>query len=267
MYRTLDPDRIIATLVTLHERVAARFPGSGLLRVCAELIEVAREAEANISSTSRPNLWLRAGALAVLVLGVVLLTKVGAIIEFKRENENLSGMLQGVDAAFNILLVMGGGLLYLSTLESRWKRHKAMEHLHELRSIVHVIDMHQLPKDPSSDRPATVAVPEAGAPQRALSAFELMRYLDYCSEMLSLTGKVAALYAQATKDSAVIEAASDIGQMTANLSGKIWQKITLVQAREGRNMPLPGSLAVTSAAAAQTTAITPTPLTPATNAS
>jgi hypothetical protein len=68
-----------------------------------------------------------------------------------------------------------------------------------------------------------------------------MRYLDYCSEMLSLTGKVAALYAQATKDSIVIEAASDIGQITANLSGKIWQKITLVQAREGRNLPLPSA--------------------------
>lgn len=241
MYRTLDPDRIIATIVALNERVAARFPGSGLNKVCGELIQVARETEARVNATARPNLALRFGGYAVLTLGLFLLWKIGAIIEFKRENENLSGVLQGIDAAFNILLLMGGGMLYLSTLEGRWKRHKAMEHLHELRSIVHVIDMHQLPKDPSSDRPATVAVAEAGAPQRALSDFELMRYLDYCSEMLSLTGKVAALYAQATKDSIVIEAASDIGQITANLSGKIWQKITLVQAREGRNLPLPSA--------------------------
>ncbi len=239
MYRTLDPDRIIATIVALNDRVAARFPGSGLNRVCAELIQVARETEERVSATTRPNLALRIGGFAVLAFGLFMLWKIGAIIEFKRENENLSGVLQGIDSAFNILLLMGGGLLYLSTLEGRWKRHKAMEHLHELRSIVHVIDMHQLPKDPSSDRPATVAVAEAGAPQRALSDFELMRYLDYCSEMLSLTGKVAALYAQATKDSIVIDAASDIGQITANLSGKIWQKITLVQAREARNMPLP----------------------------
>ena len=217
MYRTLDPDRIIATLVTLHERITARFPGSGLARVCAELVEVARETEANITRTSRPNVWLRLGSFALLVVGALLLSRVGVIIEFKRENENLSGILQGIDAGFNILLVMGGGLLYLSTLETRWKRHQAMEHLHELRSIVHVIDMHQLPKDPSSDRPATVAVGENGAPQRPLTAFELMRYLDYCSEMLSLTGKVAALHAQATKDAAVIAAASDIGQITANL--------------------------------------------------
>lgn len=241
MYRTLDPDRIIATIVALNERVAARFPGSGLNKVCGELIQVARETEARVNATARPNIALRLGGAAVLALGIFMLWKIGAIIEFKRENENLSGVLQGIDSAFNILLLMGGGMLYLSTLEGRWKRHKAMEHLHELRSIVHVIDMHQLPKDPSSDRPATVAVSEPGAPQRALSDFELMRYLDYCSEMLSLTGKVAALYAQATKDSIVIEAASDIGQITANLSGKIWQKITLVQAREGRNLPLPSA--------------------------
>lgn len=239
MYRTLDPDRIIATIVALNERVDARFPASGLSKVCGELIQVARETEERVNATARPNVALRIGGFAVLALGLFLLWKIGAIIEFKRENENLSGVLQGIDSAFNILLLMGGGMLYLSTLEGRWKRHRAMEHLHELRSIVHVIDMHQLPKDPSSDRPATVAVAEAGAPQRALSDFELMRYLDYCSEMLSLTGKVAALYAQATKDSIVIEAASDIGQITANLSGKIWQKITLVQAREGRNLPLP----------------------------
>lgn len=252
MYRTLDPDRIIATLVTLHERITARFPGSGLARVCAELVEVARETEANINRTSRPNVWLRLGSFALLVVGALLLSRVGVIIEFKRENENLSGILQGIDAGFNILLVMGGGLLYLSTLETRWKRHQAMEHLHELRSIVHVIDMHQLPKDPSSDRPATVAVGENGAPQRPLTAFELMRYLDYCSEMLSLTGKVAALHAQATKDAAVIAAASDIGQITANLSGKIWQKISLVQAREGRNMPLPGAALSATATAGRT---------------
>ncbi len=239
MYRTLNPDKIISTLVTLYERIVERFPGSGLSKVCAELINVARETEARALMTARPNVLLRLSVVGLLAAGVFLLVQVGSILEFKRESENLSGVLQAIDAAFNILLLMGAGMLFLSSLETRWKRHQAMEHLHELRSIVHVIDMHQLPKDPSSDRPATVAVPEHGAEQRSITPFELTRYLDYCSEMLSLTGKVAALYAQSTKDPIVIDAASDIGQITANLSGKIWQKITLVQAREGRDVPLP----------------------------
>jgi len=33
-----------------------------------------------------------------------------------------------------------------------------------------------------------------------MSPFLLCRYLDYCSELLSLTGKLAALYAQSFSD-------------------------------------------------------------------
>ena len=47
--------------------------------------------------------------------------------------------------------------------------------------------------------------------------------------MLSLAAKVAAFYAQSSKDPVVVAAANDIGQLTANLSNKIWQKIALVQ--------------------------------------
>jgi hypothetical protein len=47
--------------------------------------------------------------------------------------------------------------------------------------------------------------------------------------MLSLAAKVAALYAQSTKDPVVIETASDLAQITSNLSNKIWQKINIVQ--------------------------------------
>lgn len=239
MYRELQPAHITKTLDELCKRIEQRFPSSGLSKVCAELLDVSLQTQARVESAARPNVALRAGILAVLGLGGILLYKVGAIVEFKRESENLYGVLQGIDSAFNIMLLMGGLMLYLSSLEARWKRHQIMEHLHELRSIVHVIDMHQLSKDPSSDRPATVAVAEPGAPQRTISAFELSRYLDYCSEMLSLTAQVAALYAQSTRDSIVVEAVSSIDQITANLSHKIWQKITLVQGREAQVAPLP----------------------------
>lgn len=238
-YRRLDPNQIIKTLVTLHGRVETRFPKSGLSRVCSELIDVARETETRVSETAKPNLTLRLAIFAVLALGIFMLSKINTIVELKRESENLSGILQGIDSAFNILLLMGGGMIYLSSLEARWKRHSVMRQLHELRSIVHVIDMHQLPKDPSSDHPATVATGGPDNEQRLMSSFELGRYLDYCSELLSLTGKVAALHAQSTQDSIVVDAANDIGQLTNSLSNKIWQKITLVQDREGRDVPLP----------------------------
>ena len=119
-------------------------------------------------------------------------------------------------------------MLYLTTLEGRRKRRLALGHLHELRSIVHVIDMHQLTKDPGAITSATP--PTASSPVRRLSPQELNRYLDYCSEMLSLTAKVAALYAQNSADPAVLEAVNDLERLTTNLSSKIWQKITIVQA-------------------------------------
>ncbi|MBL8566039.1 MAG: hypothetical protein JNM89_10005 [Hyphomicrobiaceae bacterium] len=242
MYRTLNPDKIIVTLEQLERRIDDRFPGSGLSRVCAELTGVARETKTRVAEVAAPNIPLRAVSILSLITGLMLLGYVATIIEVKRDAENLYGVLQGLDSAFNIIILMGAGALFLSGLEARWKRQQALTHLHELRSIVHVVDMHQLTKDPS--RISTVAVATPNSPQRALSPFELARYLDYCSEMLSLAAKVAALYAQGTKDPVVVETASDLGQITSNMSGKIWQKITLVQSQMLLSGPPPTALPV-----------------------
>jgi hypothetical protein len=68
-----------------------------------------------------------------------------------------------------------------------------------------------------------------------------MRYLDYCSEMLSLTAKCAALYAERLSDSVVVDTVGDIERLTSDLSSKIWQKITMVQTLEDRDIPGPVS--------------------------
>ncbi len=94
-------------------------------------------------------------------------------------------MLQGVDGAANLIVLMGAGVFFLTRIEERLKRRQALKALHELRSIVHVIDMHQLTKDPSAV--VSIGSDTASSPPRTLSRFEVTRYLDYCSEMLSLT--------------------------------------------------------------------------------
>ena len=99
--------------------------------------------------------------------------------------------------------------------------------MHQLRSLVHVIDMHQLTKDPSLVLGGEHDT--AASPKRKMTAFELGRYLDYSSEMLSLAGKVAALYAQDLDDPVVVEAVNDIEMLATNLSRKIWQKIAILQ--------------------------------------
>lgn len=226
-YRTLSPDHIVRTVETLERRIVERFPGCGLANVCAELSEIARNSKAKVTAASEPNMPLRIGIGCVLLLGLAALAYVGTIIEVKRDSENLFGVLEGIDAAVNTLIVTGAGIYFLTTLEGRWHRERALHDLHELRSIIHVIDMHQLTKDPS--RASTVGTSTPSSPQRPMSPFELARYLDYCSEMLSLAAKVAALYAQGTRDPLIIETASDLSQITSDISSKIWQKITLVQ--------------------------------------
>lgn len=229
-YRKLDPERITKTLTLLHLRIEERFPGAGLGQVCADLTELAQGAKQKAREIGEPNYWLRAGTMAIMLAGLAALYYVGGIIQFKRTTDNLFGVLQGIDSFVNLLIVMGAGVFFLTTLETRWKRRQALKAVHELRAIVHVIDMHQLTKDPSAH--AQVSTPTPHSPLRKLTPYELMRYLDYSSEMLSLSAKVAELYAQSTRDPVVMDAVSGLGQMTTNLTNKIWQKITIIQANE-----------------------------------
>jgi hypothetical protein len=229
MYRTLDTGKIVETISRLEKRIAERFPGSGLVKVCTELHRIAGENRGRLEQISRPHFGLRLASGAVLAAGLAALVWTGTlIVKLKADNTDLFGVMQGIEAMVNLLLVMGAGVFTLVTLEARWKRRQALEDLHELRSIVHVIDMHQLTKDPSTN-PA-ITPPTVSSPERKLGPAELVRYLDYCSEMLSLTAKVAALYAQHSADALVIDTVNDIERLTSNLSSKIWQKINIVQA-------------------------------------
>ncbi|KAB2939413.1 MAG: hypothetical protein K8F92_08065 [Hyphomicrobium sp.] len=222
---TLDPDKIIATLQTLEQRIGERFPGSGLLRVSGQLTRIARAATANIARIARANVPLRAAVACLLGLaGAMIVWFVVKALDLETSTE-LTSIVQGVDASVSLLLVLGGAAFYLSTLESRWRRDAALAALHEFRSIVHVIDMHQLTKDPT----ALGAPRTSSSPERSMSKIELLRYLSYCSELLSLSGKVAALYADKLRDPVIIEAVGDIERLTTELSQKMWQKIELVE--------------------------------------
>ena len=236
MYHTLQPELIIKTLETLNKRISERFPGAGLSQVCADLMSLARDTAARIEKISRPNFALRTLIWLAIAASVALLTSVAFVIfTSTRTSDDLFSTLQGIDSGFNILVLTGATLYFASSLEARLKQRKALAALHEFRSIVHVIDMHQLTKDPSM----LGAARTSASPERDMTSFELTRYLDYCSEMLSLTAKCAALYAETLSDPVVVDTVGDIERLTSDLSGKIWQKITILQTLEGREMPLP----------------------------
>jgi len=235
MYRSLDPDKIIETLEALRDRINDRFPGSGLGAVCAEVVEIARQTSTRIAEVSRPIWGLRIALLGLLAAVLALAGMLAMEASSLKTPDELAETMQGVDAGVNLIIVLGGAAFFLATLETRWKRDRALKALHELRSIIHVIDMHQLTKDPSM----LGQIRTSSSPDRPLTPFMLIRYLDYCSELLSLTAKCAALYAEKLSDPVVIDTVGNIELLTSDLSNKIWQKITIVEGLAADQMPLP----------------------------
>jgi hypothetical protein len=238
-YRRLEPDKIIATIDSLQQRIAANLGERGLTRICRELATVARDAKRRVIRLRRPNWWLRlvpvmATALFAYLTWVMthnideLLTNFDkeTASEFEKLFEALKQLKREIALPVALTLplpLVVGMFVFIWTLEGRWKRHRALRYLHELRSIIHVIDMHQLTKDPHH-------ISDGSDPDH-VSGDKLLRYLDYCSELLSISGKIAALYAESSHDPLIIETVNDLGQITSNLGNKIWQKLNTVEAK------------------------------------
>ncbi|MCG8558905.1 MAG: hypothetical protein MI824_03815 [Hyphomicrobiales bacterium] len=225
-YRTLDADKIIETVETLRLRIEDRFPESGLAGVCRALFDTAQAGKVRSKALAAPHIALRVLITAIILLGVFVFVYIGTFVNFSKITTEAFGLVQGLEAALNSTILAVLGVLFLVKLEERLKRRRALHDLHELRSIVHVIDMHQLTKDPSVTLAG--AAPTAHSPVRTMTDHELTRYLDYCTEMLSLTGKVAALYAQHFRDPVVVTAVNDIEDLSTHLARKIWQKIMIL---------------------------------------
>jgi hypothetical protein len=226
VFRRLDSGHLERTTVLLRRRIDERFPGSGLGRVAGELETVTSEAVVLASDIARPQ-WILRGFVSLGLL--VMLGLLGAVVYQLREQHGSQGwsdFLQGVEALVNDLIFAGFAVYFLLGVETRRKRKRVLSALHTLRSLAHIVDMHQLTKDPEqlvSRGPRTESSPE-----RTMTPFELNRYLDYASEMLAIMGKVAALYVQDFDDPVALNAASDLQDLTVNLSRSIWQKIVIL---------------------------------------
>ncbi len=224
----LDPEKVQQTVTRLRKRILGRFPGSSIGKVCSELETVCERSAERIIWIARP-IW----ALRILRYALIGIIVVGLLVSFiAMRNSDLGNLgavewLQAIESAINDIVFISIGLFFIWTLESRIKRRRALRALHELRSIAHVIDMHQLTKDPDrlmEDYTRTEDSPD----ESGYDVFALRRYLDYCSEMLSLTSKVAALYLQSLDDATVVSTVNEIEDLTTGLSRKIWQKIDIL---------------------------------------
>ncbi|MDE9366672.1 hypothetical protein PZ938_13745 [Luteipulveratus sp. YIM 133132] len=229
-YDRLQAEAVRATVLRLQARIVARFPDRNLRNVAGELVEVVdRVAAGSVQSRRRVDAVRRVYrvAMAVVVMGTAVALFLALRGTVDQSPQRSWEWLPLIESTINDLVFAGVAVFFLSATPARIERGAILEQLHRLRSLAHVIDMHQLTKDPerlrSDFRPTDESV------EVDMDAAALVAYLDYCSEMLSLVGKAAALCAEDTTDGVVLDTVSTIEQLTTGMSRKIWQKISLLQ--------------------------------------
>jgi len=221
----LQPDQIIQTARTLRERVTKDFADRGIERMALRLESLAQGTMHQIEWAGRPLFGIRliivAAILAVLGLGL----RLALGWHLPTGIYTLVDLAEVMDAFMNELLVIGAGLFFAFSFEGRVKRNRALGALRDLRAMAHIIDMHQLTKDPSQVR----TDPDKADPGETRDRnYALQNYLDLCSEKLSIVAKLAALYAQSLDDPVVLAAVTEVESLTSALSAKIWQKIIIL---------------------------------------
>jgi hypothetical protein len=223
----LDAGQLVATTTALRRRIEERFPGSGLRGVAANLCELA-ERHAARSAAIRAPIWpLRLASCLLLAAGLgavawVFLQHRGAA---RAEAWEWTDTLDVLEKSLSSMFFLTAAGVYVASMETRARRQRCLRALRELRALAHLVDLHQLTKDP--DRLLRPGPDTASSPDRPLTPFLLARYLDYCSEMLALVGKLAALYAE-FPDPVVLDGIDDVEDLTTGLSRKVWQKIAML---------------------------------------
>ncbi len=227
----LEADYVGDTVAQLERRIHARFGERGLtkaVRGLGQLVVLVRSER----DESRDRLRRTTFAARIVAVMIAVATLVALVLGVR--SAVVDGLARTADwvplveSIVNDLVFAGIALVFLWAIPERLERRTLLRLLHRLRSFAHVIDMHQLSKDP--EQVSRSYVPTAESARHGLDADQLRHYLGYCSELLSLTAKTAALCAEGSGDALVLETVSTIETLTTELSSKIWQKISLLPA-------------------------------------
>lgn len=223
----LDSASVRATVVRLDQRISARFPTRNLRLLPGQLLQVIDHLRQRQDTWRGRRRWLDWGSRTLIALIVASLAAALIVIATEPgDSPSGWGWLSAFESLVNDAVFAGIAVYFLWALPERLQRHGDLATLQRLRSLAHVIDMHQLTKDPERLREdfhtTTETVP------LGLSAIELANYLDYCSELLSMVGKTAALFGEDTDDRITLATIAGIEDLTNQLSGKIWTKIGLL---------------------------------------
>lgn len=171
----LEPERIVETVGTLGRRIDERFPESGLSDLATKLHTIAAETKDHLDEIDRPiwSLRIATGLVAIVVIFGLAAAIWGVAIALPTGEVTAVDAVQLVESGIQDLVFAGFAIVFLITAEDRRKRRQALGFLRELRAVAHIVDMHQLTKDP--DHLLNAVGNTVSSPERTLSHDELGR--------------------------------------------------------------------------------------------
>ncbi len=218
------------TIKTLQLRIQDRFPSSGLARVCQTLGDISQETNNTVQWIERANYPLRICIYSLMAFSCMAVFRSVIPLNIKVSKITIIDLVQITVSALDGLVLIGAGVIFLVTYENRRKRKRVIGAINQLKGLAHIIDMHQLTKDP--DSVSRINIPTPHSPSRSFNKYELGRYLNYCTEMLALISKTGFLYVQDFHDPIATNAVDELEDLTTGLSRKIWQKIMIIQSKD-----------------------------------
>ena len=226
---SLEHGRLVKLLEEQMAHIEKRFGDRGLYDVSQKVHDSFERAPKITQEILRPNYWIR---IAVAFMAILMLVTI--VMGFSQLDFGLGdgwSVLEGIEAGISTLVYSGIAIIFLVSLEIRQRRQRTLKALQELRALAHVLDMHQMNKDP--EQLVFTAELSDEVAESIMTPFLLERYLDYTADLLSLVGKLAAWYAQKVNDPEVLIAINEIEQLTGDMTRKIWQKIGIINSVHG----------------------------------
>lgn len=129
-------DKLIETATKIRERIGERFPKSGLWRLAGNVVDTTKEADARGKAIRRPNWWLRAALIPLLIVAVS-----GIVIAAYAQHTHDANqpiwlqVFHFLDASKGSIAILTGAVVFLIGLEVRFKRSRVIAAIHELRCL------------------------------------------------------------------------------------------------------------------------------------
>ena len=204
--------------VVSSARIRARFPDRRLGNVAAELGTAVPEIHGGFEESKARRRQVRLVSRVTSVAVVVLASPSSPCAlrdAFTRGTEHSFDWVPLVESLINDIVFTAIAVFFLWAMPERLERRTLLDLLHRLRSLAHVVDMHQLDKDPEQAR--ADYVPTAKSRRHRMNAEDAAPLLRLLQRARLPDRKTAALCAERTSDPVVLHTVSEIETLAAQI--------------------------------------------------